>query len=269
MVFRPSGLTNKRRWFTLLDMEKDKTVEGMSSKMTNLMKRKAGRVLLHKGTWNGIPMQLWDFSQTCVREKCGIGEVCTYKGYEFPVSSEISDYDNPKEEIPTIFKCPLHAKYLHSVLVAALNKLSKMNMSEENAVKLGYTLIPLYNQLFKFKLIEYNIVGEDVLTTTAKGDIKVHPIFKMIQDTMKTIAVMWKDLGGRNIKPPNPNTGDQGFLEALFTVDDDDDGYEGDSGGEYIPPEEGTGMDFDSIEEPPMARTKRTRSKPVWDKTKN
>ncbi len=210
--------------------------------MNHVMKRKTGRVLLHKGTWNGVPIQLWDFSQECVKEKCGIGPVCTYNAYEFPVNSEKADL---KEPSPTIMKCPLHAKYLHSVLNAALELLANKNMNKEKAVKLGYNLIPLYNQLFKFKLVEYGLMGSDVMITTAKGDIKVHPVFKMIQDTMKTIIFMWRELGGNKKKIPDPSVGgDSSFIDALYT--DGDDIVEEATESEDF--EDGTGFNFDSVD---------------------
>jgi len=210
-----------------------------------------GLIKTEKGSWHGIPLVLWDFTQECDRENCLINEYCPYETAKVRVSKTTKDtkYMN---------KCVLHAKYLRSVFTAALSKMDEKTMSLENSIKLGYHLIPLYNQLFKFKLTEYGLQHQPVMGMSSRGGMQVNPLFREIRDTIKALTAVWKDLGSKKEKSlPKPDMGDSDFIEALFGDEEVSEELDADN-------EDGIGMDFDNIPEPDMPKKRSTNSKRKW-----
>lgn len=216
------------------------------------IKNKIGKLSVDKGTWRGIPLVLWDFTQECDRSRCMIADYCPYE------TLKVKSSKNTKEQ-KYIYKCVLHAKYLRSVLSAALNKLDDKTMTMENSVKLGYHLIPLYNQLFKFKLVEYGMQHEPVLEQSERGGLKINPIFKEIRDTISAVDKVWKSIGRLTGKPPNPDMGDGEFIEALFG--DEESGFNDE---EEADTDEGTGFDFDEVPEPKLPKKRSKNDKRTW-----
>ena len=87
--------------------------------------------------------------------------------------------------------------------------------NQEQVVRIGFELLPLYKMLFKFKVYEYCLADP-----TCPGDrnvLKMHPIYKEIRETVKTINQVWKDInGGRVGNLASDQHGEPEFSEALM-----------------------------------------------------
>jgi hypothetical protein len=140
----------------------------------------------------------WDCVQTCDTEICPIGNTCVYV-------KKIGD------------KCSLQLTYLQALTDMVFSTYRYLN--DDALFKIGMHIIPLYSQLCRQKIVEKSVVSLTYLDT--KGNIKIHPIYKEIRETMKILTVMWKDLGIYAV--PNPDTpsigksgfGDSGHYEAI------------------------------------------------------
>jgi hypothetical protein len=86
-------------------------------------------------------------------------------------------------------------------------------MNDDILYKVGMQLVPLYSMLCRQKIVEKsvgNIAYED-----AKGITRIHPIYKEIRETMKTIAVISKEIGFTNVVDPDlPAVGKDGYGDA-------------------------------------------------------
>lgn len=87
-------------------------------------------------------------------------------------------------------KCAVAVKYLESLYSSILGSYSYLD--EAMLWKVGMQIIPLYVQLVKLQIVEIALISP--IYTSDKGTILMHPIYKEIRETMKTIHIMWKDL---------------------------------------------------------------------------
>lgn len=207
---------------------------------------------LEKGRWKtqnneeeGFYLLAWDFAKKCDGEKCPIYHLCEYK----------NTWKMQKEKQGTpgaTSNCMLHQRYLKNVIHAVVEKMkNKDDVTQEGVIKLGYQLLPLYDQLFKFKMHEY--ANEDLIYISEKGTPKVHPIYKETREIIKTISSVWREIGGVDKAPANPkNVGDESFIDAVSsgTPNEPQDVAQNVT-------QEGTGMDFSEGEaEKPKKRKK-------------
>ena len=143
---------------------------------------KIGSLTLDKGTIRkDVKMYAWDGIQECnggivdtedemaMMNRCPVADICTYikRG-----------------------KCAVQVKYLESLYSSILGTYTYLD--EPMLFKIGMQVIPLYLQLVKLQIVELSLRSPTY--TSDKGTIMIHPIFKEIRETMKTIHIMWKDL---------------------------------------------------------------------------
>lgn len=129
-----------------------------------------GDLTLSKGEIReGVTLHAWDGIQECDPETCPLLDRCPYEHSG---------------------KCSVQTQYLE-LLYSAINKTYKY-LDEAVLYKIGMQLVPLYTQLMKMQMVELTLTTP--LIWSAKGQLMIHPVYKEIRDTLKTIAVMWKDL---------------------------------------------------------------------------
>ena len=192
-----------------------------------------GHVRLEKGRFQFAEKKLtllaWDFSVNCKKEGCTFFDRCKY---------QIDATVITKKE-----KCLMQKKYMKNIIAAFLEKMvMKKDNTEEDIVKFGFELIPLYAHLFKFKMYEFG--NEDILVYSPRGDQKINPVFKEIRETIKAINGVWRDITGKHLPGKNPSQiGDDSFIDAMYTVSEED--YEG--GGEVS--EKGIVLDLEDNED--------------------
>lgn len=185
-----------------------------------------GDVRLEKGRWgegqNSFFLLAWDFAEDCTGNDCPIYEKCYYMQNWKSIPCEQTS------------KCALQQKYLKNVMKAVVEKMQKNKATEETVIKLGYHLIPLYAQLFKFKMWEtYN----REIIVYSQGSPKVHPVYKEMREIIKTLTSVWKDIGSVFKEKADPSkVGDGAFIDAMYS-------YDGDS--EEVS-SKGSGIDFES-----------------------
>jgi hypothetical protein len=66
-------------------------------------------------------------------------------------------------------------------------------LDASDTFKIGMQLIPLYSQLCRQKIVEKSVLR--LAYQDAKGVTRIHPIYKEMRETMKTISCLWKDMG--------------------------------------------------------------------------
>lgn len=87
-------------------------------------------------------------------------------------------------------KCGVQTVYVNNVASAISRMYKGMNNSEK--FRIACHLLPLYAQLGRLQMVEIGVVQPCYLD--AKGNQKIHPVFKEIRETLKTIAVMWREM---------------------------------------------------------------------------
>lgn len=90
--------------------------------------------------------------------------------------------------------CQAHRKYLSALLKSITNTYKYMD--DTMLYRVGMHLIPLYSQLFQFKLKAMEV--NSVTYTNDKGNVLIHPVFKEIRECLKCIHIMWR---GLDLKP--------------------------------------------------------------------
>jgi len=207
------------------------------------LRNRVGQVRLEKGSWNtnGVNdfyLVAWDFAVPCEYEKCVVYDRCTYvrkwtmkEGKEGLGKAGRTD------------KCVMQMRYIRNVMFAFARKMKKDKRNEhEDVIKFGFSLIPLYAQLFKFKLYEFG--NNDVMVYSARGDSKINPVYKEIREIIKTIHGVWRDIGsGIKMEKSPSEIGDDAFLDALYCVNDNP--KNNDDNNITVSDEKGSGIDFD------------------------
>jgi hypothetical protein len=84
----------------------------------------------------------------------------------------------------------VQVKYLESLYTSVLGTYHYLD--EAMLFKIGMQIIPLYVQLVKLQIVELSLTSPTYVSY--KGTVMVHPIYKEIRETLKTIHIMWKDL---------------------------------------------------------------------------
>jgi len=161
---------------------------------------RTGHLRMEKGSDKDRKFYLiaWDYVDECTREDCPLYDKCDYMKKELCGMGK---------KLPDGNKCKLQLNYLKHVMVAACMYVG--DVSEKDVVKVGYHLLPLYNQLFKLKLVELS--GAPVMVYTKDGVPKVNPLYKEIREAMSAISKEWKTLDLK--KEPGVKEG-QGVLEG-------------------------------------------------------
>jgi len=114
-----------------------------------------------------FPLHMWSYVEPCKGTTCPIAKQCEYKKKG---------------------KCEIQRQFINSV-AAPMVELVQRTGDPFIAQWVGFHLMPLYRQLVKFYIRELSL--DDVLVTSKKGDIMVHPIYKAINETGSKIIELW------------------------------------------------------------------------------
>jgi hypothetical protein len=147
---------------------------------------------LNKGRLGELTVVIWNVSDPCTAypddnetTSCAFLEICPYK----------------KEG-----KCKVQVQYM-KYLFDSLIKDTQDILTQIQIHKIGLFLFPLYQHLIKFKMEAYGV--KRVTLETEKGSKSIHPIFREIRETMKTIEGFYKSIGigFMNLEtPPDPES---------------------------------------------------------------
>lgn len=128
---------------------------------------------------NDKQLVAWDCVQDCDPDRCPIGSKCMYTAKSNP-------------------KCALQTEYLQSFVDMIFS--TYRYIDEADMFRIGMHLVPLYSQLCRMKIVEKsvgNVTYEDM-----KGVTRIHPIFREIRDTVKTISSLWREMGFTAVPDP-------------------------------------------------------------------
>jgi len=114
-----------------------------------------------------FPLHMWSYVEKCKGRKCPIWKECEYKKKG---------------------KCEIQRQFINSV-AAPMVELVQRTGDPFIAQWVGFHLMPLYRHLVKFYIRELAL--DDVLLTSGKGEILVHPIYKAINETGSKIIDLW------------------------------------------------------------------------------
>jgi hypothetical protein len=135
----------------------------------------------------GKQLVAWDCIQDCSPAACPIGHDCVYKN-----ASRVTG------------KCDLQSQYLQSFVETIFR--TYRYLDEADMFRIGMHLVPLYGQLCQMKIIAKSVAS--MAYEDDKGRTLIHPIFKEIRETLKTITVIWKEIGMTGVPVPNLPGGD-------------------------------------------------------------
>lgn len=210
------------------------------------IKNRLGKGKIEKGPWGKLYVWAWDFAEVCQWEDCNIYHLCEYKdGVRMTRDTETPFIAKTTAQYGSTNKCMMQQRYLKNVLHAIIQTLQKKkNVSTENMIRMGYQMIPLYAQLYKFKKFEFT--NNELTYISDKGAMKVNPIYKEIREIIKTIEGIWIKIGsGIKDRKSSDEIGDGSYIDAMH-------GALGEKAQEYLPKEDesvdledGTGLDFD------------------------
>lgn len=126
-------------------------------------RKRLGDLSIYKGsTPDGVSVIQWDSIPECVQKKCNIFVICPHD----------------KEG-----KCGVQKEYLEYVYT---HYIGSVQPDDKMALfKIGIELVPLYSHLVTLKIANH---GRQATYFTAKGDIKVNPLFREIRETIKCIG---------------------------------------------------------------------------------
>jgi hypothetical protein len=143
---------------------------------------KIGEMDIQKGNVReGVTLFSWDIVQSC-QSNCPVYNRCQFeKGG----------------------KCLVQVDYLKAFYQTIFS--TYQFLDEVMTFKLGVQIVPLYMQLCRLQLLEMSITS--VMVPTPQGE-KIHPVYKEIRETLKTIHIMWKDLELAFTFNYKPNLGD-------------------------------------------------------------
>ncbi len=139
---------------------------------------KLGSMAVQKGNnTEGNMTYSWDVGQKCQHQDCPAIVECHYE-----------------EKIEEGGICKVMRNYIRSAAVVLYE--SQKGISAAQRFQIGMQIMPLYRILCKLKIAEVGVINP--VYHTERGSIGVHPIFKEIRETIKSIDVVWRGLG---VKP--------------------------------------------------------------------
>ena len=142
-----------------------------------------------------LPMVVWSALADC-DEKCPLIGKC--------------EKENDGE------KCEVMKDYFSNIINSAIATHGSY-MNDKIAVSIGMNIMPLYAQLFKFKLIEQSLGMNEMVRVNKKGDMSMHPLYKEMRECIKLIDGLWTRIGMKN------------FLKGSGGAVDSEDFFSGDS----------------------------------------
>ena len=142
------------------------------TEMYNLKPTK-GNLSVRNGIQEDLHYIAVDAVQLCRENNCPVHRECPY----------IKD---------SRAKCAVEKKYLEAV-VSGIISMIREDMTQLVLNKITLHLLPLFQQLVRFQIEAYAVT--DVVYTTDRGQVRTHPIFKEIRETIKAIELTQKSLG--------------------------------------------------------------------------
>ena len=135
---------------------------------------------------NDITFYSWDAMQDCRVEECPAFRMCVYEKRG---------------------KCMIMQKFLKACASSLIFKNPDIN--QDTVFRVGTELMPLYAQMVRFFIEEIAIKDA---SSTNRGKISVHPIFKEIRECIKLIGITRQKIGiGNGIEVPEVHTMFQGY----------------------------------------------------------
>jgi len=163
-----------------------------------LNRRSSGLALCSKNILD-MPVIVWDNIMPC-NNRCMVSDSC----------SSLNKSD----------KCVKMAEYFSHVLDSALSVYGSY-MNEKIMVQIGLHLMPMYSQLFKLKLLESTVTVNRMIKVNKQGVRTMHPIYKEIRETVKSIDELWLKIGGKSGLGEGNVFGDRGdssYIDALSEI---------------------------------------------------
>ena len=158
----------------------------MAKKITKLPMAhslKLGTMNIRKGAdSDGTATYAWDVGQKCRHAECPALPECHYE-----VNVE-SDGD-----------CRVFRNYVRAASVVLYQ--DQVGLTTAERFQIGMHIIPLYKILCKMKIEEVGV--RSVVSLTDRGSFQVHPIYKEIRETIKTIDQAWKSINMPKSKQPH------------------------------------------------------------------
>ena len=186
-------------------------------------------LVVTRGKKKDLSLAVWDAVGPCTgnedadEDRCPLHLDCPYLMMTNPNLLNLSTGGRTDPD-----KCVLQAKYLDYVYKSLVLDNQK-NLDQHQVDSIGLHLVPLYGHLIKFKMVEF-VLGNNTMLTGGKGAKCVHPIYKEIRETLKTICTMWHDIGIRSAKLPasaaHPDfeslmlNGDPNYYQELCEVEE-------------------------------------------------
>ena len=124
-----------------------------------------------------IPVVVWASLSDC-EEECPLYETCEAKK------------DSEK-------KCSLMREYFSHIINSAI-AVHGSYFNEKIGVSIGMNIMPLYAQLFKFKILEKSLKMNELIRVNKKGDMMIHPLYKEMRECVKLLDGLWGRIGMRN-----------------------------------------------------------------------
>lgn len=129
---------------------------------------KIGDFNLEKGALReNVQMFAWDGIREC-SEDCPMYDDCSY---------------------PHKGKCAVQMQYVGALYKAILGTYKWLD--EAMLFKIGMEVIPLYVHLSKLQITELSLTTPVV---ESKKGVGIHPVYKEIRETLKTIQMLWKGM---------------------------------------------------------------------------
>ena len=162
-------------------------------------RERIGGVAIHKGK-NGTddtPIVLWDAIPKCDIDTCPIVERCPYSKNGH---------------------CGLRLAYQKHIVDMVLGSLE--SVTEEQMLKIGMHLIPLYTQLIAMKVEAL----EAPVMVVARGATIPNPLFKEIRSVIKDISFVLKDIGIGDVAElkgggvPDKRKGSSTYYDELMAI---------------------------------------------------
>jgi len=163
------------------------------------IREKIGGVAIHKGKKAGTDtaIVMWDAIPACDPDTCPIESSCPYSKSG---------------------KCTLRANYQKHVVDCVLSCFKEVD--QEQMLKIGMHLVPLYAQLIQMKMQAMNAP----VMVVARGALIPNPIFKEIRIIIREVTFCLRDLGisknellkGGNIPAMNNGKGSSTYYDTLL-----------------------------------------------------
>lgn len=126
---------------------------------------------------SGRPL-IMQYVNKCMSENCPIYEECPHSG--------------------KVVMCRLHKEYIQALMQNIQNLVDMGRIDDTQLPVVVQMLIPLYNHLFKFQLVE---MGNEQPVLHGKV-VYIHPVYKEIRSTLKAIYEAWRGFGLVKVEAP-------------------------------------------------------------------